>query len=162
MASPSKHASDMNLVIRQATPEDSASLSHIALSAKKYWGYPDHWIELWTPQLTFKPEYFSNQDTWIADLDIRIAGFYTLQETNGNGWLENLWILPDFIEQGIGKRLFQDAVSRSRQMGHLILQLEADPNAVGFYEKMGMRRIGERRSEIEGQPRVLPIMEMSL
>jgi hypothetical protein len=42
------------------------------------------------------------------------------------------------------------------------LQLEADPNAVGFYERMGMYKIGERHSEVDGQPRILPIMEMRL
>jgi hypothetical protein len=42
------------------------------------------------------------------------------------------------------------------------LQLEADPNAIGFYEKMGMWKIGERQSEVDGQLRILPIMEMAL
>ena len=43
-----------------------------------------------------------------------------------------------------------------------VSQLEADPNALGFYEKMGMRKIGERQSEVDGQPRSLPVMEISL
>jgi hypothetical protein len=42
------------------------------------------------------------------------------------------------------------------------LQLEADPNAVGFYKRMGMSQIGEVQYELEGQPRSLPIMEMKL
>ena len=51
---------------------------------------------------------------------------------------------------------------KKREQGCRILQLEADPNAVGFYEKMGMVKIGERNSEVDGQPRVLPIMEIDL
>jgi ribosomal protein S18 acetylase RimI-like enzyme len=90
------------------------------------------------------------------------VGFYTLQEKNGNAWIENLWVLPEYIGQGVGKRLFLHALPRSRAMGRLILQLEADPNALGFYEKMGMYKVGERRSEVEGRPRVLPIMQMTL
>ena len=30
------------------------------------------------------------------------------------------------------------------------------------YENMGMYKIGERQSEVEGQPRILPVMEMKL
>jgi len=40
------------------------------------------------------------------------------------------------------------------------LEISADPNAEGFYERMGATRIGEVRSEIEGQPRVLPRMAL--
>jgi hypothetical protein len=50
----------------------------------------------------------------------------------------------------------------ARQRGYKTLQLEADPNAFGFYEKMGMYKIGEWQSEADGQPRILPIMEMTL
>ena len=66
------------------------------------------------------------------------------------------------IGQGVGKRLFWHAVEESRQRGYRTLQLEADPNAVGFYEKMGLHRIGDRHSEIEGQLWIFRIMEMAL
>jgi len=42
------------------------------------------------------------------------------------------------------------------------LELSADPNAEGFYQRMGATRIGEVRSEIEGQARVLPRMRIEL
>ena len=38
------------------------------------------------------------------------------------------------------------------------MEIESDPNAEGFYKHMGAVRIGVVRSEIEGQPRVLPRM----
>ena len=141
---------------------DAEVLSHIAFSAKAYWGYPKHWMEIWKPQLTFSPGYFEKNESWIIEVNNSPIGFYTIQEKDGNAWIENLWVLPEYIGQGIGKRLFLHAVSRSRLMGHLILRLEADPNAVGFYKKMGMHKIGERESEIEGKPRILPIMEITL
>ena len=64
--------------------------------------------------------------------------------------------------KGVGRRLFLHAVETARGRGYKTLQLEADPNAVGFYERMGMHKTGERRSEVDGTPRVLPIMEMDL
>jgi hypothetical protein len=58
--------------------------------------------------------------------------------------------------------LFLHALEFARQQAYKTLQLEADPNAVGFYEKMGMYKICEHQSEVNGQPRALPIMEMHL
>lgn len=137
-------------------------MTRIALSANAYWGYPERWMETWAPQLTFSSEYFEENESWVAEADGVPVAFYTLQDKDGIGWIENLWVLPEFMEKGIGRRLFLNAAARSRLKGHLILQLKADPNALGFYEKMGMRKVDERRSEIDGQPRILPVMEIEL
>ena len=150
------------ILIRRVNPKEADTLTHIALSAKRHWGYPERWMEIWTPQLTFSPHYFEENESWAAEIDNNPVGFYTLQGEDGIAWIANLWVLPEHIGQGVGKELFLDATSRARQMGYKTLQLEADPNAVGFYEKMGMSQIGEMHSEVDGQPRVLPIMEMFL
>jgi len=150
------------IIIRRVVPKEADVLTHVALSAKRHWGYPEHWMEIWTPELTFAPEYFEDNESWVAVDNEMPIGFYTLQERNGNAWIENLWVLPEQMGKGVGKRLFLHAISRSLKLGYKILQLEADPNAVGFYEKMGMHKIGERHSEIEGQPRRLPIMQINL
>ena len=150
------------IFIRRASPNEADLLSQIALSAKRHWGYPERWMELWKPQLTFTPEYFEEHESWVAEVDATPIAFYTLLEQEGSVWLENLWVLPEHIGEGLGKRLFLHALETSRERGFCSLQLEADPNAVGFYEKMGMKQIGERISEIEGQLRILPIMELRL
>lgn len=152
----------MNLQILPARPEQADELSRIALAAKAYWGYPEHWMEVWKPQLTFNPQYFVENESLTAVRDGSLIGFYTLQEKNGNAWIENLFVLPEWIGKGIGKSLFLHAVDLARQRGYRTLQLEADPNATGFYLKMGMHKIGERQSEVYGQPRTLPVMEMKL
>ena len=48
----------MDLKILRATPEQADELTRIALASKAHWGYPRRWLEIWTPQLTFSPEYF--------------------------------------------------------------------------------------------------------
>jgi ribosomal protein S18 acetylase RimI-like enzyme len=148
--------------IVRATPKQADELTRIAQAAKAHWGYPKRWLELWAPQLSFSPEYFEKYEGWVAILDQRPIGFYTLQEEDGNACIENLWVLPEFIGKGVGRALFLHAVEQSRQRGYEILQLVADPNAAGFYEKMGMYKVGEQTYELEGQPRSLPVMEMKL
>lgn len=146
--------------IRRVVPEEAGILTQIALAAKAHWGYPQRWLEIWTPQLTFDSEYFEENESWAAVIENEPVAFYTVQEKDGTAWLENLWVLPEHIGKGIGKQLFLDAISRARERGYKTLRLEADPNAVSFYEKMGMKKIGERTSEVDGQTRNLPIMEM--
>ena len=148
--------------IRRVRPEEAATLSQIALAAKRHWGYPERWMEIWKPQLTFSSEYFEANESWVAEINNAPIAFYTLLEKDGNAWMDNLWVSPEFIGKGIGKRLFLHALELSRGRGDRKMQLEADPNAVGFYEKMGMQKVGERVSEVEGRPRILPIMELEL
>ena len=152
----------MDLQIHRAIPEQAEILSRIALAAKGYWGYPERWMEVWKPQLTFSPAYFEENESWVAEIDHLPAGFYTLLEKDGNAWIENLFVSPEIIGKGVGKELLLHALELSRQRGFERVRLEADPNATGFYEKMGMEKIGERTSAIEGQPRSLPIMEVRL
>jgi ribosomal protein S18 acetylase RimI-like enzyme len=119
-------------------------------------------MEIWIPQLTFTPQYFDENGSWVAVDGNRPIGFYTLLNKNATAWLENLWVLPEYMGKGIGRQLFLHAMIRAHELGFKTMQLEADPNALGFYEKMGMGRIGERLSEVDGQPRILPIMEIPL
>ncbi len=152
----------MNFEIRRAIAEQAGELTRIALAAKAHWGYPQRWLDVWTPQLTFSPEYFEKNEGWVAVVNEVPIGFYTLQDENGKACIENLWVLPEFIGKGVGRALFLHAAGISRQRGYSVLRLEADPNAAGFYEKMGMYKVGEYKYELEGQPRSLPIMEMKL
>ena len=148
--------------IRCVDAEEADTLTQIALNAKRYWGYPERWIEIWTPQLTFDAEYFKANESWAAEMEGQPVGFYTLLDKNGIAWLENLFIAPEYIGKGIGRMLFEHASHLALQRGCKILRLEADPNASGFYEKMGMHKTGEQRSELDGLPRSLPLMEMEL
>ena len=152
----------MNLQIRRVTPEQASELTRIALAAKAHWGYPQRWLEIWRPQLTFISQYFEENEGWVALVDETPVGFYTLQEKDGITSIENLWVSPEYMRKGVGKALFLHAVELSREHGNTTLQLEADPNAVGFYKRMGMSQIGEVQYELESQPRSLPIMEMKL
>jgi ribosomal protein S18 acetylase RimI-like enzyme len=148
--------------IRPVRPEEADALTQIALAAKRHWGYPERWIEIWTPQLTYTPEYFKTNESWVAVEEDKPIAFYTLLEANDLASIENLWVLPEYMGKGIGSQLFLHAATLARGRGYKVIQLEADPNAAGFYEKMGMHRTGERLSEVDGQPRILPIMEMEL
>src|SRR5215208_6035489 len=101
--------------IQRANPQLANQLTQIAIRAKAHWRYPERWLEIWKPQLTFSPQYFEENVSWMATTDELPIGFYTLQERKGKAWLENLFVLPEYIGKGIGRALFLHAVELSRQ-----------------------------------------------
>jgi GNAT superfamily N-acetyltransferase len=148
--------------ILRAIPEQAGILTTITIAAKRHWYYPESWIQAWLPSLTITSEYILVHETWMAVEGEKCAAYYSLKQDGEFLWLDNLWVLPEFMGQGIGRELFQHALERSRSLGATILKIEADPNAQDFYEKMGARKIGEHRTEVEGRVRVLPVMEIKL
>lgn len=150
------------ILIRRVRPDEADTFTHIALAAKRHWGYPERWMEIWTPQLTVTPAYFEAHESWAAEAEGRPVAFYTLLQQDGIAWIENLWVHPGFIGKEVGRCLFLHALNIARGRGDKVIRLEADPNAVGFYEKMGMHKISERHSEVDGLPRILPVLEMKI
>lgn len=149
-------------MIVPARPEHTDTLTRIAIAAKRHWNYPERWIQTWLPALTISPEYISAHETWMAVVDGEPVAWYSLKQDEGDLWLDNLWVLPDHMGRGFGKSLFVHAVERSRLRGASVLKIEADPNAQSFYERMGARKTGEHRGEVDGQPRILPVMDFEI
>jgi GNAT superfamily N-acetyltransferase len=70
--------------------------------------------------------------------------------------LEHLWVAPKHIGTGVGKELFLHAMQRASARDVSEVQINSDPNAEGFYQKMGAYRIGEVRADMDDKPRTLP------
>jgi len=153
----------MELQIRKADPNDAAALTKLAHAAKRHWGYPEKWIELWKDDLTITPEFVANNEVFVALSGDEIAGCCALALTdNETAELEHMWIKPEHIGSGVGRSLFCHVKERAASLNVRVLEISSDPNAEGFYRRMGARRIGDVNSEIEGQPRVLPRMTIDL
>ena len=150
-------------MIQQASTEHAETLTQIALEAKRHWGYPEHWIKHWESDLTITPEFIKNNHVYVAEYDGEIRGFYALCEVDDRAELEHIWVRPSFIGTGIGKELFLDAMERAARLNVSEVELSADPNAEGFYARMGAERIAEIAAGMNGrEDRVLPRMRMKL
>jgi GNAT superfamily N-acetyltransferase len=148
--------------IIRAEPTDAPSLSAIAFAAKSHWGYPAHWLERWRHQLTISPEFIATNETFVARIDRRIVGFSALVAADAGMSLEHLWVLPEEMGQGVGRRLFTYAVARATARGASCLTIESDPNAEAFYRHLDAVRVGAVATEIDGQRRELPLLHFDL
>ena len=142
--------------IRRASRNEAAALTQIAQDAKRHWGYPDHWLEHWKDDLTISPEYIAANPIFVAASETELLGFYALVIRKEKAELDHLWVAPPHIGTGVGKELFLHAMAHAARENISAVEILADPNAEGFYQKMGAHRIGETTSEIDGEPRTLP------
>ena len=148
--------------IVRARPEDADALTAIAHAAKRHWGYPESWIAAWRDILTMRPEFIAANIAWCAIEGGRAVGFYVLTTEDDGIHLDHLWVLPEAMGLGIGRALFEHAAAQARSSGFDLVRIEADPNAEGFYKRMGARRTGTSLSQVEGERRELPLMEYQL
>jgi GNAT superfamily N-acetyltransferase len=79
----------------------------------------------------------------------------------GEAELEALFVEPDAIGRGYGKKLMQHARKTALAMGCNTVIIQGDPHAEPFYASIGARRIGTRPSaSIAG--RELPLFRLDL
>ena len=147
-------------MIRRALPEEASTLTNIALEAKRYWGYPEHWITHWESDLTISSDFIRDHHVYVAEVDGEIRGFYALSVSGEKAELEHMWVTPASIGTGIGKELFLDAMERAAALEVRDVEISADPNAAGFYKRMGATQIGEVDAPIDGQSRKLPRLKI--
>ena len=143
--------------IRLATLADLEVLNTIAFMAKAHWGYPPEWMVEWRSVLRLTEESFAAEIVWVAMIDGSMAGWIGLEDQAERVWVEDLWVWPAQMGKGVGRALLEKAIEEAGRLGKRKLALESDPNAPGFYERMGMTRVGER---VMSPTRVLPLFEL--
>jgi GNAT superfamily N-acetyltransferase len=140
--------------VRPAAPVDGGRLQAVAEAAKGYWGYDSARVRSWAASLDF------SREIWVVEVDGEIVAWAALLPPSvGICELDDLWVEPGAIGSGIGTALFGHAEARARELGARMLQWQAEPNAVGFYERMGAETVGTATSS---WGRILPVMRVDL
>jgi GNAT superfamily N-acetyltransferase len=149
------------VTMRRARPDEASMLSELALAAKGHWGYDQAFLESCRAELTFSPDDVARRHVVVAELGGLVAGFYTVDGEPPVGELGNMWVRPSEIGTGLGRLLWQDAMAAAAAAGFEHLDIDAEPNAEGFYRKMGAERVGQTPSgSIPG--RILPLMRVTV
>jgi N-acetylglutamate synthase-like GNAT family acetyltransferase len=147
--------------IRRARLNEASGLTALAFRSKAFWGYDEVFLEACTPDLTSGKERVRSGRVFVAEVDYRIAGFASLTGEAPRFELAHLFVEPDLIAGGVGRRLFEHVVAEARRLGAVELIVESDPNAEGFYREMGAERIGTAPSIVSPE-RQLPLLRLRL
>lgn len=122
------------LSLRPGQPADAPRLSAIAAAAKAHWGYPAEWLAAWRAQLTIEPTLLAAAWVRVAERAGVPVGFIVIDDGAGGCEIIHLWVLPTAMGQGVGRALVAAAVEHARGRP---IEVEADPHAAPFYERVG-------------------------
>ncbi len=140
---------------------DHVALSHLTKASKAFWSYSAELMEQWNDELTITRDYIRDNEVYILVNHKQIVGYYAyLKLSKVTVKLDNLFVLPEYIGQGMGKILMIDFLKKGKREGFSKVEVYADPNAEGFYARFGFVVIGKKQTIIAG--RYLPVMEKQL
>lgn len=125
------------LHLRPARPDEAELLTELCLRSKAVWGYDEAFMRACRAELTLSPTDFAGSSLQVAMDGDEIAGVVQVAVDGENADLAKLFIAPSTIRAGVGRKLFDWAVNTARQRGARWLWIEADPDAAGFYRRMG-------------------------
>lgn len=145
------------LIVREALLNEANELSHIALTSKATWDYSEEFIRACKEDLTITEEYVKNNYVYILeDEGVKIGFFAFLRKDEGT--LDFLYLHPAYKGKGYGKVLWKGVVEKAAELGMKSFTIDSDPNAKGYYMKMGAKLIGETPSTVFAG-RVLPLLQ---
>ncbi len=153
--------------IREARESEENMLTEISFASKKYWNYPPEYLKIWEPELTITKNYLSRNKVFVYESDKEILAFYSIVNLSEplileevkiekGVWLDHMFVRPDQIGKGIGKRLFKHLTGYCNENSIGEIKILVDPNAKEFYRKMGCKYIKEYPSTIKN--RTVPMM----
>lgn len=128
------------MIVRPATPADTVVLRTMMATSNGYerpaaramitafaagWSVPD-----------------GEHEVWIADEAGEARGFYALLG-HVDGLELDLFFTADAAQgAGLGRRLFEHMAARARALGVARVVISSNPEAAGFYRKMGAVDVG--------------------
>ncbi|MFK7835204.1 MAG: GNAT family N-acetyltransferase [Sulfitobacter sp.] len=148
--------------VRRAFPQEAAELSALIFASKQSNGYDDAFMALCVDELRVTAQDIRDQMIWVA-ADETLLGCVTLDPAQGvgTGAISSFFIDPAHQRKGVGRTLWARVLQEAQALHLTKLTLDADPEAVSFYEAMGFAVTGQRPSgSIAG--RMLPLMELDL
>lgn len=149
-----------DVVLRPAAPGEETVLSDLAFRSKAHWGYDTAFLERVRLALEITDADVAEGGVVVAEqAGAGVVGFYRLAPAGDRAELGHLFVDPPHIGTGLGARLYRHALDAARALGCRTVWLEADPNAEGFYRRLGAVTV----DEVETLPgRRLPIMTTDL
>ena len=134
----------MTLALRRATAEDAREVAEVFLASfHATYAFPldhtDDEVRSW-----IRDRLIPDTEVWVAVDDGRIVGLLALAP----GWLEQLYIAPDRLGEGLGSRLMTIAKER-QQDGLQLWTFQVNARARRFYERHGFTAVEETNDRNE-------------
>jgi N-acetylglutamate synthase-like GNAT family acetyltransferase len=91
----------------------------------------------------------------VAEHNGAVVGLVVLLERSGDACeLDGLFVEPDRMRAGVGRRLVEDATRIARERGATRIDVVANLQAVAFYEAVGFTPVGDAQTRFGPAPRM--------
>lgn len=156
------HKVTNKFIIRRAESVEDELLTRISFLSKSYWSYPDEYFQIWKQELTITSGYIEEHEVFVCEVEEEVCAYYSLVQLvedmlfSGTRlqkglWLDHMFVLPEHMGRRIGRKLFHHCCTRLAAKEAECLNILSDPNAEGFYLKMGCVSQGNLPSSIPGR-----------
>ena len=137
--------------VRQATPGDRDTLYRIKREAmrpyvEQVWGWDEEYQER-----RFRQGY-DHTETQVVLVDGLAVGLLRVSESESAVFIDQVEIVPDYQDRGIGTALINDLLARGRPVELGVLKVNDD--AGRLYERLGFRVISdnEKHYQMRAEP----------
>jgi len=143
-------------LIRDAQPDEAYALESLQRRAS------DVWAE-YRALLAAHPDAIAPPHLAIEEGRVRVAvdvsglllGFsIVLPVEDGRCELDDLFVEPDRMRCGVGRMLVDDLATRAAAAGASYVDVIANPNALGFYARLGFEVTGQASTRFGSAPRM--------
>lgn len=125
------------VTLRSLRPDECDAASALCLRSKAYWGYDAAFMAACRDELTVGKDDLARDRAAAAFAGKEMAGVVQVSMGDDGCSLEKVFVDPAHMGRGIGRLLFAWALEHAEDLGAGALIVEADPDAVPFYERMG-------------------------
>lgn len=100
-------------------------------------------MKKWKHDQSLTPSFISHNPVFALKYEEDIVGFFAFDLNFNPVELKHFWIDPKFTGAGAGRVLFSHVFEYLVSIEFTEFQVVVEPNAFGFYSKMGGKVIGE-------------------
>jgi putative acetyltransferase len=143
------------LTLRRCEPGDGLALAALFRSSVEGLAAADYnpeqiraWADAIDPKTFAERCARKGKDTWVAELDGRIAGFSDLEP---DGHIDMLYVHPEFRRCGVARALLLLIEGLARAAGMPRLYTEASITARPVFAAVGFRTLGPQEVTVHGQ-----------
>jgi GNAT superfamily N-acetyltransferase len=130
-----KHAP---VLIRDARAAEQGFLAELQRRASMYWDVYREQLLAHRDAIELPVDRIEDGLVRVAELEADIVGFAVLLPPAGGACeLDGLFVEPGHMGAGVGRALVDDAMRIAREHGANRIEVVANPEAVGFYQRLG-------------------------
>lgn len=153
---------DKRVIFRRAGEEDLISLNQTLRSSKAYWGYDQEFMDAFMEKFGLSEQYLQDNIVYLMSQSSRDIGYFSfIFHEEHSLELDHFFISPEYIGKGFGRKMWEACCEVAQELHVEEFTLWADPEAEGFYSKVGCRKIGVKKSPFMPN-RYPPIMSFKL